>query len=74
MQRVGRLLFSSHIVRAGVKGRRLMADDTRPANSAMNATSEPAPLTVPDGFEWYDMQIAGHHQNVVKNGVRQIGT
>lgn len=31
------------------------------------------PLTIPEGFEWYDLQIAGHHQSVVKNGVRQIG-
>lgn len=29
--------------------------------------------TLPENFEWYQDQIAGHHPSVVKNGLRQIG-
>uniref|UniRef100_A0A914V8W9 Kinase n=1 Tax=Plectus sambesii TaxID=2011161 RepID=A0A914V8W9_9BILA len=43
------------------------------AQETQSAANCPEPLTVPDGFEWYDLQIAGHHQSVVKNGKRQIG-
>lgn len=29
--------------------------------------------TIPNGYEWYELQIAGHHHEKVKNGVRQVG-
>jgi hypothetical protein len=30
-------------------------------------------VELPDNFEWYKDQIAGHHPSVVRNGYRQIG-
>lgn len=28
---------------------------------------------LPENFEWYKNQIAGHHPSVIRNGTRQIG-
>ncbi|VDN18853.1 unnamed protein product [Gongylonema pulchrum] len=30
-------------------------------------------MLLPESYEWYREQIAGHHPSVIKNGVRQIG-
>lgn len=33
-----------------------------------------AVIELPESYEWYREQIAGHHPSVVRNGEREIGS